>query len=366
VLLILALAPTVYNHVRAASILMVIADMPESPITEFDSNPIIEEEITFPSTVTSRARIYHPIGIAHPSAVVVVPGVHHLGMNEPRLRRFARALCSHGYMVLTPQVDDLADYNISKTSAIVIGDAVHELVRRSGAPKVGLLGLSFAGGMSLIASSDETVQQQLSGVIAIGAHDDLNRVLKFFQNDETQAPDGTVLKMKAHEYGSLVTAYSHASAYFAPRDVQKARKALRTLLWEDVPEAHVEAERLSRPGRERMALLFDHNTKSLVEDTQRALSCVQPELEAASPHYYLSNVHVPVMLLHGSADNVVPPTETLWLERDLPKGVLKSALISPAIGHVEVGGASTMDKVRLIHWMKQMLDVLDTSTAQHG
>jgi hypothetical protein len=72
------------------------------------------------------------------------------------------------------------------------------------------------------------------------------------------------------------------------------------------------------------------------------------------------------MLLHGSADNVVPPTETLWLERDLPKGVLKSALISPAIGHVEVGGASTMDKVRLIHWMKQMLDVLDSSTAQHG
>jgi pimeloyl-ACP methyl ester carboxylesterase len=365
-LLFLALTPTIYGHLRAASILMVIADMPKSALTDFDTNPVIEEEITFPSTVTERARIYHPVGIAHPSALVVVPGVHHLGMDEPRLRRFARALSSHGYMVLTPQVDDLADYNITKQSAVVIGDAVHELVRRSGAPKVGLLGLSFAGGMSLIAASDEAVQQQLSVVIAIGAHDDLNRVLDFFETDETRAPDGTVLKMKAHEYGSLVTAYSHAAAFFSPEDFAEARKTLRTLLWEDLPAAHAEATKLSPQGQARMALLFAHDTKSLVPDTRRILAQVRPELDAASPHFYLTKVHVPVLLLHGSADNVVPPTETLWLERDLPRGVLKEALISPAIGHVEVGGASAMDRTRLIDWMKEMLDLLDTSSAQHG
>jgi pimeloyl-ACP methyl ester carboxylesterase len=246
----------------------------------------------------------------------------------------------------------------------VIGDAVHELARRSGAPKVGLLGLSFAGGMSLIAASDPAVGHQLSGVIAIGAHDDLNRVLNFFETDETQAPDGTVLKMKAHEYGSLVTAYSHASAYFAKRDVPEARKTLRTLLWEDLPDAHSEAKKLSRRGQMRMDELFAHDTKSLVPDTQRVLKKVQPELEAASPHHYLAKLHVPVMLLHGAEDNVVPPTETLWLERDLPKGVLKSALISPAIGHVEVGAGGIKDQLRLIHWMKQMLDLLDTSSAK--
>ena len=182
-LLFLALTPVVYDHLRAASILMVIADMPDSALSNFDTNPVTEEEITFPSGAsTARARIYHPIGIAHPSALVVVPGVHHLGMDEPRLRRFARALASHGYLVMTPQVDELADYNITEHSATVIGDAVHELVRRSGAPKVGLLGLSFAGGMALIAASDEAVQQQLSEVIAIGAHDDLNRVLNFYRD----------------------------------------------------------------------------------------------------------------------------------------------------------------------------------------
>jgi pimeloyl-ACP methyl ester carboxylesterase len=364
-ILFLASMPTIYDHLRAASILMVIADMPESAMSDFDSNPVVEEEITFPSTVTEPARIYHPVGIAHPSALVVVPGVHHLGMDEPRLRRFARALASHGYLVLTPRVDDLADYNISKSSATVIGDAVHELVRRSGAPKVGLLGLSFAGGMSLIAASDPAVQRRLSAVIAIGAHDDLSRVLDFFETDQTVAPDGTVLKMKAHEYGSLVTAYSHATAFFSPADVSQARITLRELLWENIPEAHAEAAKLSPQGQARMAQLFAHDTKSLVADTRRGLAQIRPELDASSPHFYLAKVHIPVLLLHGSADNVVPPTETLWLEHDLPKDALKAALISPAIGHVEVGGATTMDKLRLIHWMKVMLDELDTASAQH-
>jgi pimeloyl-ACP methyl ester carboxylesterase len=148
--------------------------------------------------------------------------------------------------------------------------------------------------------------------------------------------------------------------------VPQARVALRTLLWEDMPQAHAEAAKLSPAGQARMAELFAHDTKSLVADTQRGLAEARPELDAASPHYYLSRIHVPVLLLHGSADNVVPPTETLWLERDLPKGVLKGALISPAIGHVEVGGSSAMDQLRLIHWMAEMLGMIDTSSAAHS
>jgi dienelactone hydrolase len=365
-LLFLAIAPAAYNELRATSILLQIAGAPTPAIPDFDANPVAEEEITFPSLTPTRARIYHPIGIAHPSPLVVIHGVHHLGMDEPRLQRFARALASHGYLVFTPQVDELADYSITKNSAVVIGDAVHELVRRSGAPKVGLLGLSFAGGMALIAASDPAVAPQLSAVIAIGAHDDLRRVLDFYQTDQTRAPDGSLIQMPAHEYGSLVVVYSHASAFFAPADVAHARGALRALLWEDLPQAHAEAAQLSSQGQERMAQLFAHDTKSLAPDIQRGLAAVQAELDAASPHFYLSRVHVPVMLLHGAADNVVPPTETLWLERDLPPGVLQAALISPAIGHVELGGASWRDRWRLLQWMKQMLGLLDTSSAERG
>ncbi len=361
----LLLAPAVYSHLRAASALMVIADMPRSALSDFDANPVLEQVTSFASGTQMRtARLYLPVGIANPAPVVVVHGVHHFGMEEPRLRRFARALASHGFLVMTPQVDELADYNVEEHSAVVIGDAVKDLVERSGAPKVGLLGLSFAGGMSLIAAADPTVQKHLDCVVAIGAHDDLGRVLQFFNTNEAVAPDGRVLKMKAHEYGALVTAYSHASSFFAPEDVPQARLTLRTLLWENVRGAHAEAAKLSPAGQARMEQLFAHDTKSLVADAERGLAAVQPELDAASPHYYLSRVHTPVYLLHGAGDNVVPPTETLWLQQDLPAGVAQGVLISRAIGHVEVGGSSWIDQWRLIHWMAAMMDGLDAGPAR--
>lgn len=370
-LLFLAIAPSVYNELRATSILMEISGAPAPALFDFDTNPVIEEEITFPSLSPTRARIYHPIGIAHPSPLVVIHGVHYTGMDEPRLRRFARTMAGHGYLVLTPQVDELADYSINADSAVVIGDAVHELVRRSGAPKVGLMGLSFAGGMALIAATNPAVARQLSVVATIGAHDDLRRVMDYYETGQTRAPDGSLFNLPAHEYGSLVVAYAHASAFFAPADLAQARQALRSLLREDVPRAHAEAARLSPPGQARMAQLFANDTQSLAPEIQRSLSEAQADLDAASPHFYLSRLphsrfKVPVMLLHGAADNVVPPTETLWLERDLPPGVLKAALISPAIGHVELGGATWLDRWRLIQWIKQMLGLLDTSSAERG
>lgn len=362
--LLLWIAPTLCTGLRATSMLLELNGEPH--LAGSDANPVVEEEIVFPSLTPTRARIYHPIGIAHPSPLVVVHGMHYLGIEEPRLRRFARGLAGHGYLVLTPNVDELAGYQVTRNSAVVIGDAVHELARRSGAPKVGLLGLSFSGGMALIAACDPEVARQLSVVAAVGAHDDLRRVLDFFATGETHAPDGSLLQMPAHEYGPLVVAYANISAYFSPSDVDQARAALRALLWEDLPHAKAEAAKLSAKGQARMAQLFAHDTKSLTLDTQHGLATLQRELDAASPHFYLSQLNVPVMLLHGAADNVVPPTETLWLERDMPPGVLHGALISPAIGHVELGAATIMDRLRLIQWMSQMFDLLDASSAERG
>ena len=116
---------------------------------------------------------------------------------------------------------------------------------------------------------------------------------------------------------------------FRPGDVAQARLTLRTLLHENLPLAHAEAAKLSPQGQQRMAQLFAHDTKSLDPDIQRGLAAVQPELDAASPHFYLSRVHVPVLLLAGAGDNVVPPTETLWLAHDLPPGVLKACSSRP-------------------------------------
>ncbi len=80
------------------------------------------------------------------------------------------------------------------------------------------------------------------------------------------------------------------------------------------------------------------------------------EAAQVSPGPQLYRLHVPVLLLHGAGDNVIPPSETLWLAKDIPPANLRAVLISPAISHVELGkGATLMDKYRLVHFIVQLL-----------
>ena len=71
-------------------------------------------------------------------------------------------------------------------------------------------------------------------------------------------------------------------------------------------------------------------------------------------------MRVPVFLLHGAGDNVIPATETLWLAHDLPRRVLREALVSDAIQHVELHGEPAVgDELALVHFLSGVLEAAD-------
>jgi len=83
-------------------------------------------------------------------------------------------------------------------------------------------------------------------------------------------------------------------------------------------------------------------------------------MDAVSPHGHLGALNVPVFLLHGTGDSVIPSSETLWLKQDVPKPELKAALISPALVHVSMEDTVTISqKWELIHFLAQVLEMTD-------
>jgi acetyl esterase/lipase len=347
------LARPAAHHARAASLLMTFSD------AQAATPSVTEKRVTFGDGVP--AKVYVPNGIEHPPGVVLVHGVHWKGIDEPRLERFARAVAAAGVAVMTPLVAELADYRVDPHSIETVGEAIEAartIVRHD---RVGVMGMSFGGGIALLAASDPRFADHVSFVVAVGAHDDLGRVSRFFLDDAIARPDGSAQKLHAHGYGTMVLVHAHAERFFAPEDVAEARVALREWLHEDRPAARAHAEKLSAPARAKIDALFGDGSPELREEIAKDVAAHEEDMKRVSPRGNMAGLRANVYLLHGAGDAVIPAAETLWLAADVPQGHLRSALVSPAIEHVELKSPSTYDRWELVHFMGNILAEADAA-----
>jgi dienelactone hydrolase len=339
-------------HVRAATLLDQFAAADRSApfaVDEARSEIASARGAIKVRTFTPRDRIGAP-------GLLMVHGVHRLGIDEPRLMRFARAIAASGVSVMTPEIAELADYRVDARSIDTIGDAAHALRARCGGP-VGVMGMSFAGGLSLLAAADPRFASDVRFVVAVGAHDDLGRVSRFFATNTIARPDGSTLGMQAHPYGPLVLVYSHVEDFFPSDDVPVARDALRLWLWEERESARARASALSPVAKQKMDRLFGDHVDAIAQELLTEIAKNEALMAPVSPHGRLGSIRVPVFLLHGAGDSVIPPTETLWLAEDVPHGYVHDVLVSPALVHVELEGEPSLrDKWALVHFMAEVLE----------
>ena len=352
------LAGPAAHHARATTLLMSFSDPKATP-------DVLEEELTVDvpaspagAARTVKARLFSPPGGTPKDrpAVVLVHGVQYLGIEEPRLQRFAKSIVSAGIVVLTPQVDELADYEVSARSIETVGAAIGALRARSGgAAKVGLMGTSFGGGVSLLTAADPRFADQVAFVVAIGAHDDLARVSGFFANDEIENVTGGTTKLRAHGYGATVLVYTHAEDFFPAEDVPAARDALRSWLHEKRDEARERAKTVTPASKAKLDVMFGPDISALRPEILAMIERHRDDMTTVSPHGRLGTLRAHVYLLHGAGDTVIPATETMWLAHDVPAASLRSVLVSPAIEHVELKEPSLGDQWSLVHFMGDVI-----------
>lgn len=285
----------------------------------------------------------------------MVPGIHYLGMNEPRLVAFAHSMAACGLRVLTPELPDSRDYRIQPSDIQAIGDSVQWLHQATG-HRVGLMGVSFSGGLALMAAAEPPTSNQISFVFSVGAHDDLYRVANFYVTGADPLPDGNVERLKPNDYGPLVLEYERLQDYAPPADIAPIQAALRARLYEDPAlEKQLVAKLTDAQKTEyaRIVDLLNQDWAISVSNNKHAA-----EMAAVSPRGHLAGLHASVYLLHGRGDNLIPFAEAEWLAQDLPHGTLANLLVSPLIAHVSTtqAKADLWDEWQLLHLMAQVME----------
>lgn len=328
----------------AAGVLVRLGDpSPRSALDPFAARPFEETDLVLPlPNGVERARLYTPAGAAPAPALVLAHGVHRLGIDEPRLVGFARALAGAGFVVLTPELSELSDYRIDPRSIETIEGAARFLSQQPAAKAggVGVMGFSFAGGLSVIAAIDGEAGGAIRYVVDVGGHHDLARVSRFFATNRVERHDGGTEALTAHPYGPVVIARSYAEEFFSAEDAPIAREVLRLWLWERREDARARAKALSPAGLARVNALFDDHVEGIVPDLVRVASARGREMARVSPKGKLHDYPKRAFLLHGAGDTVIPAAETLWMAQEM--GPAADALVSRAISHVELGGETAL------------------------
>ena len=317
------------------------------------------EDVTVPTrAMPIAARVYRPARARGP-ALLIFPGIHGGGVDEPRLVSMARQLAAAGGTVITVPLPDLRAYRITVRSVDMIEDAILWAAPAFGkGGRIGVAGISFAGGLTLVAAGRPGISEHLTSVFALGAHADLPRVLRYLCGEG--APDTLP---PPHDYGVVlflreslehivpaaqIPALDHAIVTFL--DASSAEGMAPARSQQLFAAARAEEAVLPEPSKTLMRAVNTRDVKAL----GRALGAFAEEVGGAPE---LSPARSPatrarVFLLHGTADSVIPSTETLALEEYLtargnpPAQVLLTPLVTHADARADVPLGDTWRLIR--------------------
>jgi dienelactone hydrolase len=318
-------------------------------------------------------RYYRP-GRQTRRTILLMPGVHRDGINESRLVGLAEDLAATGFGVLTVAAPDLQKFKVTPQVTDVIEDAVKwttEQPQFKTDGKIGVLGISFSGGLSIVAAGRPSIRDRVAFVMSFGGHGDLARAMHYLTTGEVIGDLDSAKRSSAvlgadhvgvhppHDYGLAVTLLNLADRVVPADQVAALSKGIdgfllaSSLAVTDPPKAvpvfeemKKYQETLPEPSRTYMQYVNDRAVDKLGPILSPVADALKdhPAMPSLSPERATPPA-APVFLLHGVDDNVIPSVETVLLAEHLKGKVRVDGLLSGLITHAEVNRTATSTEV---------------------
>jgi dienelactone hydrolase len=303
-----------------------------------------------------RVRIFRPEGGSDRSALLV-SGVHPDGIQDDRLVTLARDFAAAGVVVFTPEIEDLIHYRITARATDAIEDAAVAVLGRSSGTRtqaLGLVGVSFSGGLAIVAAGRTSIRDRVAYVLSFGGHGNLPRVLRYLCTGvEPAAARSGGHQRQPHDYALAIVLHEAAELAVPPDQVNPLRDAVAVFLRastlarvspdraEDLfLEARARETQLPEPSRTLLKYVNDREVGALGARLRPYLNRLGQD-PSLSPDQSPPPT-APVYLLHGVDDNVIPAAESTLVAEHLRRATRVRLLLSGYLTHVDVATQPTL------------------------
>jgi len=206
----------------------------------------------------------------------------------------------------------------------------------------------------MIAAAHPDISDQLAGVVAFGGYFSVESMVRFQMTGHFEWC-GTNHHLRPDPYGRWIMGGNHLTSipeYENARDVSDALWRLaveagerRILAWDPSYDTLKEQlrEQVSKERREIFDLFAPPSDREPAEAEAVRITplLTRAAVEAApllDPAPFLNRVGVPVQLIHGRYDPLIPFTETLRMEAAFPEKKQVDTTITALLNHSEQGG----------------------------
>jgi hypothetical protein len=297
-------------RVAVQTLLLLPALFPSAP---FDPLGLItaapgHEEFAYPyAGGTVEAYLERPAGGGRHGAMMLLLGAGDLPRSDVAVH-FADGLARLGIVTLVPESSGMLAERLRFDEVDAVRTSLDVLATRSDVDtdRIGLLGLSASGGVSIVAAAQPDLRDRIRFVNSFGSYDDTITLLVDVASRSLEV-DGLVRPWQPEERTRQVISIALTSD---PASDQATRDVAGELMND-------------MPTREQARNLISQLPPAVLE-----------QLRAISPSTYLAQMHAHLYLMHDVDDSFIPFTQSRDLVARAPAGVVQRYTEFAIFAHV--------------------------------
>jgi pimeloyl-ACP methyl ester carboxylesterase len=294
------------------------------------------------------------------AGIIMVPGIAPEGREDPRLVAFAATFARANFEVLVPEVEGIRMARVSADHARVFADAVLFMAERNPDRPLGMAGLSFALGPSVLALFEPGVEEHTDFILAIGGYYDLEEAITYFTTGYYRAGAGEPWQHRAlNGWGKWAFVYTNADRLEDPQDEDRLRRMAEIKIRDPAADVSDLAEELGAEGRSVYALMTNEDPERVPELVEALPTEVLEEIRALDlSRWPIETLDVEFILIHGRDDPVIPFTQSVALAETMGPERARLYLIDD-LNHVDPETPGLRDGIRMIQAVYRVLAIRD-------